>query len=102
MKKITILVKEPGKDWEVREVEDTLPTYQKIVGGYIEGAGTTSTGVHIFCNEEGKLRGLEINWPFHGDVLVGTIFGVRSDDEGEFQSIFDDDYDWFKNFPQYL
>ena len=54
-RKITIAVKNPGEPWEKRIVEDVLSVYQQIVGGYIEGAYTTSFGVHVFCNEEGRL-----------------------------------------------
>lgn len=101
-KKIDILIKEPGQPWRLATVEDTLPVYQQIVGGYIEGVTTTSTGVHIFANEEGKLLGLEPNFWIHGDVIVGTAFAVRSDEEGEFQSVTPDDLARFTDFPQYL
>ena len=49
----------------------------------------------MFCNEEGKLKDLlpNIVGPL-GDVIVGTIFAVRADDEGEFQSL--TDYDLLK------
>ena len=39
MKTIRVAVKEPLKEWKIREVEDALPSYQKIVGGYVEGVG---------------------------------------------------------------
>ena len=101
-KKIDILIKDPGQPWRLATVEDTLPVYQQIVGGYIEGVATTSIGVHIFANEEGKLLGLEPNFGIHGDVIVGTAFAVRDNDEGEFESVTPDDFAWFTTWPQYL
>lgn len=99
---ITILVKEPGKAWHAVEVEDDLKTYQDIVGGYIEGIATTSRGVLIFGNEEGKLLNLEPNFGIHGDLIVGTVFAVRDNYDGEFDSVTQEDIDWFTKWPQYL
>jgi hypothetical protein len=97
--KITIGIKEPGKPWEIREVKDELPTYQKIVGGYIEGVDTMRDGLHIFCNEEGKLQGLEPNFGLNGDIIVGPAFAVRSTEEGEFASITTEDIEWLEDWP---
>ena len=91
MKKITIGIKEPGRAWHFREVEDALPTYQKIVGGYIQLGHAREDGILIFCTEEGKLHGLEPNIQLPDDVIVGTVFTVRSDEEGEFQGLTGED-----------
>lgn len=92
MKTITIAVKEPGKVWHITEVEDALPTYQNIVGGYIEGFRSIGP-ITMFCNEEGKLQGLEPNIyvPQLNDVICGTIFAAKTDDEGEFVSLTEED-----------
>ena len=94
-KKITIAVKEPAKAWRIVEAEDTLQTYQKIVGGYIEGFYTNYQGIHFFCNEEGKLQGLAPNIMCGGDMIVGSIFAVRDDGEGEFASLTQEDIEQF-------
>ena len=95
MGKITIAVKEPGEPWEIREVEDELKTYQDIVGGYIEEFRKVKD-VCFFCNEEGKLLNLRPNIMVRGgDLIVGTIFAVKVDDEGEFVSLTDNDL-WFR------
>lgn len=96
MKTIRIAVKEPQKKWTIREVEDALPTYQKIVGGYIEGFYRAG-GVNFFCNEEGKFKDLKFNFKFFNDWIMGTVFAVRSDEEGEFVSIEDADIEICKN-----
>lgn len=92
MNKITIAVKEPKKPWKKQEVENTLKTFQKIVDGHIELCLYGPNGVLIFGNEEGKLMGLERNLLVPGDIIVGTVFAVRSDDEGEFISLFAEDF----------
>lgn len=96
MKTIRIAVKKPQKKWTIREVEDALPTYQKIVGGYIEGF-YRANGVNFFCNENGKFEDLKFNFRFFGDFIMGTVFAVRSNEEGEFVSIEDDDLEICKD-----
>ena len=91
MRKVRIAVKDPGKAWEVREVEDDLKVYQGIVGGNIEGAFTTSSGIHIFCNDEGRINGMKRNLILSSDYIFGPVFAVRSDEEGEFVSLEDED-----------
>ena len=90
-RKITIAVKNPGEPWEKRIVEDVLPVHQQIVGEYIEGAYTTSFGVHVFCNEEGKLKHMKRNIMTPNDIIFGPVFAVRSNDEGEFDSLTKED-----------
>ena len=31
-----VIIKQPGKEPEVAEIENTLPALQQVVGGYIE------------------------------------------------------------------
>lgn len=79
-KTIKVLVKEPGKTAEVREVTNDLKTFQELVGGYIE---TVRFDEHseLLCNEEGKLQGLPVNFPLWNDVIVGTAVIVGTDGE---------------------
>lgn len=90
-KKITIGIKEPGKYWHFREVEDRLRTYQQIVGGHIEMCHAREDGILIFGNEEGKLLGLKPNIFLPRETIVGTVFAVRSDEKGEFISLTGED-----------
>lgn len=94
---IKIAVKEPGKAWEIREVEDTLETYQGIVGGYIECFRNIGK-IAFFCNENGKFMDMEPNIYVHSlnDTIMGTIFAARYDDEGEFVTLTDEDEQFFK------
>ena len=91
--KIKILIKEPYKKPYIKEVENELKTYQEIVGGYIEYIGCpTCEEIDLVCNEEGKLDKLEGNFfiPEYEDCLVGTVFAVGYNDEGDFISITDE------------
>lgn len=80
-KKIRVLVKEPGKAAELREIPNTLEALQGIVGGYIETVWLRDNCV-LVCNEEGKLQGLPVNFRIFGDVIVGTaLFAGVSGEE---------------------
>ena len=68
-----IVVKKAGQTPEVREVENELHVFQEIVGGYIE-CFPIFADVLCVCNEEGKLKGLPINFAFGGDIIVGDVF----------------------------
>ena len=98
MEKIMIGIKKPRKGFEFAEVYNDLSVFQRIVGGYIEHYNTDENGLEYFCNEEGKLQGLEFNTWCNGDVIVGNIFVVRTDDEGEFCSITNEDKRELKKF----
>ena len=45
---------------ETTKDEPTLESAQKFVGGYVEGISFPN-GDYLIVNEEGKLRGLELN-----------------------------------------
>jgi hypothetical protein len=79
--KIRVVVKRAGQDATVEMVEDTLQTYQEIVGGWIEVV-ECGKGVAMVCNEEGKIDGLDANLMFPDDIIVGDVLfcGVRDGD----------------------
>lgn len=80
-----VIVKQPGKEPEVAEIENTLPALQRAVGGYIETV-TLATDCCIICNEEGRLEGLPYNLTFCGVSFVGPILVVGIDGD-EFSSL---------------
>ena len=85
--KIRVLVKEPGKLSEVREIENTLEAFQTIVGGHIE-ALRIRDDLCCYVNEDGKLLNMRPNFvigrPYVSkvDIIVGPAVFFRSDDEG--------------------
>ncbi len=82
MEKIFVMIKEPGEStWERREVDNTLRTFQGLVGGYIETV-TIRDDLILIVNEEGVLEDLEPNLYVRGFWLRGTIVavGVKGED----------------------
>ena len=80
-----IVVKKVGQKPEVKEIENELHVLQEIVGGYIE-CFQVFDNVICVCNEEGKLKGLPINFIFGGDIIVGDVFFVATGEE-DFESL---------------
>jgi len=81
VRKICVIVKEPGKAAEIRWIENTLDKLQEIVGGYIETV-TLATDLTVICNEEGRLLGLAHNCRIQGYDFVGPIIfaGVEGEE----------------------
>ena len=75
---------------EITEIDGTLESLQKEVGGPIQAVYPWDDPVALICNEEGKLMGLEFNRPLYNadaqmyDYVVGTflIVGLTEDDFG--------------------
>ena len=75
-----VVVVEPKKKPEVREIGDSLESMQKIVGGLIEAVYPFDEPVALICNEEGKLLNLPLNRALRDeegnvyDIISGTFF----------------------------
>lgn len=75
-----ILVIEPGRKPDIREIDGSLKRMQELVGGTIEDIYPWEDPVALICNDEGKLCGLPLNRALvddHGcvwDVVAGTFF----------------------------
>lgn len=81
MRKIKCVVKRPDEEYgHMTNISDSLENLQKTVGGYIEPIRYGN--LVIIVNEEGKLRGLDLNLPFGDDWLVGDIIvcGVNGEE----------------------
>lgn len=80
--KIKCIIKRPDEKYgHVTAISQRLENLQKTVGGYIEMIPGPNDKTVIICNEEGKLRGLEPNMYYNGDILVGTIIICGTDGE---------------------
>ena len=88
--KIQVLVYRPGQPGAVEEHLNSLDAQQALVGGYIESV-PLGDGIFLTCNEEGKLKELEPNFALPGDIIVGTAFFCRVDEEGECASLTEKD-----------
>lgn len=75
-----VVVVEPEKKPEVREIGDSLESMQKIVGGLIEAVYPFDEPVALIANEEGKLLNLPLNRALRDDegnvydIISGTFF----------------------------
>lgn len=60
MKKIGVLIKEPGKKPRHVNISDSLANLQNTVGGYIETV-TLANDCVVICNDEGRINGMDYN-----------------------------------------
>lgn len=75
-----VLVVEPERRPEVREIGESLGAMQEIIGGLIQPIYPFDDSVALVCNDEGKLLGLTANRGLRGedgqiyDIVCGTFF----------------------------
>lgn len=75
-----VLVVEPERRPEVKEIDDSLKEMQDIVGGYIQAIYPFEEPVALVCNDEGRLMDLPANRGLRGedgklyDIVFGTFF----------------------------
>lgn len=89
-----VLIKEPGKKAQLKNISNNLNTLQEIVGGYIETV--TFDKAVVICNEEGLLKGLPFNCEIKREIkgkdvsakFVGTIIicGIDGEDFTDYNS----------------
>lgn len=87
---IRVLYKAPGKEPEWREISNELESFQALVKGYIECVPWDNRYLMI-VNAEGKLEGLQYNFKFYDDDIVGPVAWVTKDGP-EFASILNDKF----------
>ncbi|MGM9590501.1 MAG: DUF3846 domain-containing protein [Faecousia sp.] len=77
---MTVLAVLPGRAPERMDLDGSLESMQKFVGGTIQAVYPFSDPVAIVCNDEGKLMGLEHNRALRDeagnvyDILCGPFF----------------------------
>ena len=87
-----IVVKRVGQYPEMKDVPNELHEFQSIVGGYIQCVQITGN-ILCVCNEEGKLMGLEPNFMFGNDMIVGDVFFCSAGEE-DFDDLSTADTTW--------
>lgn len=84
-----VLIKNIGENTKITDIENDLQSLQNLVGGYIEALPLTKD-VLLICNEEGKLKGLPVNFNIviNGKIesIVGNVFFVGKNDS-DFDSL---------------
>ena len=77
-----ILIVEPRQRPRRADIPHTLEEMQRIVGGYIQAVYWFSDPVALVCDDEGKLKGYELNRAIVGkDIIAGTFFLAGIDEE---------------------
>jgi hypothetical protein len=84
---IEIVIKYPGEKPQLMKINGDLESMQRLVGGYVECVNFDGKILDMWCNEEGKLMGLDYNFNWNGDPIVGTVFFCTADSEGDSISI---------------
>lgn len=74
-----VIVKRPGRQATVENIDNTMEALPGILGGYIRVISVATDCVMI-CHEEGRLLGLPRNnrtagVDFHGTVIVAGVSG---------------------------
>lgn len=77
-KKISVIIKEPGRIPRHVNISDTFENLQKTVGGSIETV-TLSEDFVIICDKEGRLKGKEHCCNICGADFYGTIIMCGAD-----------------------
>ena len=91
-----VLMIEPGKAPYEAELDGSLESMQKAVGGGIEGYYPYAEPVAIVCNDEGKINGLPLNRAIYNEdgemieIMAGTFFMAGLGEES------------FTNLPDYF
>ena len=91
-----VVIVEPQKKPEVREIGNSLEAMQQVVGGFIEALYPFDEPVALICNEEGKLMDLPPNRALRDDtgevydIISGTFFLCSAPPDSEhFESLTD-------------
>lgn len=75
------ILKNPGEQPQIVDIDNTLEALQAAVGGYIETV-TVASDACIVCNENGRLLNLPFNCKLCSRVFVGPVLivGVNGDE----------------------
>ncbi len=88
--KIRVVKIEPNKHPEYTFIPSSLEGLQEAVGGLVEIVHLCDN-CHILCNEEGKIFGLEPNRFYGEDIIVGNMYIIKIDEDGDIISLSDED-----------
>lgn len=91
-----VLIIEPRRHPRQADIPHTLDEMQRIVGGYIQAIYPFDDPVAIVCDDEGKIKGYELNRAVAGkDVIAGTFFicGLGAEDFTDLPDDLSDKYE---------
>ncbi len=99
-----VVIKEPNKDMEVKNIKSNLKTLQNIVGGYIEGIylsdKLSKNMIFAYGDEEAKFKNKKPNfWIYNQiDLVCGTAIFCKDNGKGEETDLTDNDIELIKEF----
>lgn len=79
------IIKIPGKRPEKINIDNSLSDLRRVVGGYLEHYGF-GIGIGMLCDEDGRAKGLPLNFIFDGRDFVGPVLFV-GEEGGDFVSL---------------
>ena len=100
-----ILIVEPSKRPRRADIPHTLEEMQRVVGGDIQAIYPFEDRIAIVCDEEGKLKGYELNRLIPNvDVIAGTFFvcGIDTEDFTDLPDDMAEKYEKFFYYPQFF
>lgn len=81
---MNVLIVEPGKHPRLADIDESIESLQKTVGGYIQAIYPFEDEIAIICDEESKLKS-DTEWnrmlPEIHDVIKGTFIIAGLGDE---------------------
>lgn len=80
------ILKNPGEQPQIIDIDNTLEALQAAVGGYIETV-TFASDACIVCNENGRHLGLPFNCKLLNKTFVGPVLIVGVDGD-EFTDLY--------------
>ncbi len=98
-----VLIVEPRKRPRRADIPHTLEEMQKLVGGYIEIIYPFDDPIAVVCDDEGKLKGYELNRVLKNiDIIAGTFFiaGVGEEDLTDLPEELIEKYEEVFRYPQ--
>ena len=108
MSKIKVVVKKPGCEPEVQEIENDWKEFKRLIGGGTLEVVTIGAGIMMYCDDEGKLehKQLPFNFALGGvlsgvDFVVGDVVFFGNDGGEEEQSLTDDQIEYLQYMLQY-
>ena len=92
---MNVLLIQPGKPPEVKDIPVSLTEFQAVVAGPIQAVYPFEEPVALICHEEGKLLGLPLNRCLRSeetgeiyDIIAGTFFLCAAPPDSDyFQSL---------------
>ena len=98
-----ILIVEPRKHPRRADIPHTLEEMQRIVGGDIQAIYPFDDPVAVVCDDEGKIKGYELNrYIPNVDIIAGTFFvgGLGAEDFADLPDYLAEKYEKFFYEPE--